>query len=352
MSKGRRKRRRPTPDSHLLYFDSNIYSLIARQGSLPEVKRLLKVRDLAVLGSLFNLFEAFRIEDPDERAVRVTTISKLARTHEREPQTYLQAMELLNEIRRNRERWLNRSPDLRPSKFYLKAARNHWPAIAADPYYLPENADYYRWSSRLGTKLKKENQGELRSAQIRGGFLTAEGGRVSLPAYPGFQQYLDAMPFLDGWWRARSAGIWYGALEGYPFSADMRDWLDPHVVFKAVDYDEWLEFWIRGVDPKRMIRGWLSFLTDYYQTHHKITSGNATDIGHAGYLLDVDLFLTADKAFFDVLTTLAEKHFPDAAVPVLVNDGNLVSAIEHGLEGLDQSNTPQRALPRGASHRS
>src|ERR1700686_1692683 len=274
MRKGRRNQPRSTADGHLLYFDSNIYSLVARQRSLREVKRLLRARAVQVLGSLFTLFEAFRIEDPEERAIRVSTISKLARTHEEDPQTYKQAMELLNEIRRHREGWLNESPDLRLSKLYRKAAPNHWLAIAADPYYLPENAEGYRWSSRLGTKLKREDQGELRSAQIRGGFFT-EGGRVSVPAYPRFQPYLDAMPFLEAWWCHRSAGIWYGALEGYPFSADFRDWLEPHVVFKAVEYEDWLEFWIREVDSKKMTRDRLSFLTDYYQSHHKITSGNA-----------------------------------------------------------------------------
>src|SRR5712691_1935296 len=126
MPKRRGDPQRVRPDRHILYFDSNIYSSIARHGSLQAVRRFLRGRDLQVLGSLFNLFEAFRIEDPDKQAVQVKTIGRLAWTFLEESQTYREAVELLNEIRRHRAGWLSQSPDLRPTKFYRRAAANHW----------------------------------------------------------------------------------------------------------------------------------------------------------------------------------------------------------------------------------
>jgi hypothetical protein len=66
-------------------------------------------------------------------------------------------------------------------------------------------------------------------------------------------------------------------------------------------------------------RNRLTGLIRYYQLRHKITHGNARDQLHANYLLDVDLFFTADRAFHAILVEVVEKHLVGAAHPILLN---------------------------------
>ena len=52
---------------------------------------------------------------------------------------------------------------------------------------------------------------------------------------------------------------------------------------------------------------------------HKITHGNLEDINHAGHFIDADVFITADRAFFQILDIISRDHFKNSASPKLVD---------------------------------
>jgi hypothetical protein len=141
------------------------------------------------------------------------------------------------------------------------------------------------------------------------------------------QASLDALSFLDAYWRTGSAWTWFAALHGDPFLSDSGDFLRPHLTVNKIEFGPWLEFWVREADRERLRRDRLAAFTDYYQTHHSITTGNAVDIAHSGYLWDVGLFLTQDKDFFQILSRLRQDHFPTAAPAALVASIDSVSSI-------------------------
>jgi hypothetical protein len=60
-------------------------------------------------------------------------------------------------------------------------------------------------------------------------------------------------------------------------------------------------------------------LVNFYQLEHKATHGNAADQMHAGHWLRQDLFFTADSAFYDVLTRIANAHFTNTLKPAFVD---------------------------------
>jgi hypothetical protein len=58
----------------------------------------------------------------------------------------------------------------------------------------------------------------------------------------------------------------------------------------------------------------------YYQLEHKFTHGNAADQIHASSWLTNDLFITADRDFFEVLSAAATRYSTRRA-PVFVDRG-------------------------------
>jgi len=341
MAQARPTRNPKRVNGSLIYFDTNVYALMANQGCVSEVKRLLRRCATSVLGSAFNLFESFRTVDPERRAAHVRAISALAWRHEEEPQLYKQAMELLNEIRRRRPEWLSKSPDMRLANEHRRVEKELWVEIRRDPYYLPENVALYRATSSTGVRIKRDHQRKLRARQIRDGFLTLRG-RILLPKHHvDLQASLDALSFLDAYWRTGSAWTWFAALHGDPFLSDSGDFLRPHLAVSEIKFGPWLEFWVHEADPERLKRDRLAAFTDYYQTHHSITTGNAVDIAHSGYLLDVDLLITQDKDFFQILSRLRQDHFPTAAPASLVASSDPLSSIAEVLIQLKTSGKRQ-----------
>ncbi len=113
---------------------------------------------------------------------------------------------------------------------------------------------------------------------------------------------------------------WYQALVvRSPASRDYADWLDPYVKEAAFNDPTYARFWLQDVRAENIPRNRLVGLVTYYQVHHKIAHGNAEDQIHAGNLLDVDLFITADRAYYAVLLEVVNRHFTGVARPLLLD---------------------------------
>jgi hypothetical protein len=71
-------------------------------------------------------------------------------------------------------------------------------------------------------------------------------------------------------------------------------------------------------------------LVNFYQLQHKVTHGNAADQMHACHWLREDLFFTADSAFYDVLTQIANAHFARTPKPVFIDrqESSCVNQVE------------------------
>jgi hypothetical protein len=62
----------------------------------------------------------------------------------------------------------------------------------------------------------------------------------------------------------------------------------------------------------------LTGLVGFYQLRQKITHGNAADKIHASAWMLNDLFITADRAFYETLNHVAGQHYPDRQSPAFV----------------------------------
>jgi hypothetical protein len=117
----------------------------------------------------------------------------------------------------------------------------------------------------------------------------------------------------DLFWRIECLITWFEAIsKKIPESRDYADWLLPYIRDNAFGAPTYPDFWLNRVKEKNVPRNRMSSLVYLYQMKYKVTHGNSNDQEHACHVFDVDVFLTADKAFYKTLEW-AIPHFTDTA---------------------------------------
>jgi hypothetical protein len=141
---------------------------------------------------------------------------------------------------------------------------------------------------------------------------------------------LKALPPLEAHWRERwGASTWSALMKGDRMLMDIREWLGPYLLTDRLDPESWMRFWLVEADAGALAVRRVQGLTAYFQAESgRITAGNAGDINHSGYAVEVSHFLTADRVFHRVLTAveqqpemkLARPFFVDRAAPDIVEE--------------------------------
>ena len=128
-------------------------------------------------------------------------------------------------------------------------------------------------------------------------------------------------------WRAECLQCWHNAVVNrVPASRDYWDYLGPYLTKTAFgDPIATARFWLDEVDGDQTPLNRVTALTNHFQLKHKIGQGNQLDSLHACYLLDVDTFVTADKAFAGILGRL--KTFFGRTARVLLIDRSSSSTV-------------------------
>ena len=109
------------------------------------------------------------------------------------------------------------------------------------------------------------------------------------------------------------------------------DWVGAYVdlVRLRSNPEDFTQFWLHDVDRDAVPRNWLRWAVNLVQSGFKITRGNPADEQHSSYLLDCDLFLSADAKYISVLEIVREDS------PFRIAEPRLVSG-DHSLPILDR----------------
>ncbi len=118
-----------------------------------------------------------------------------------------------------------------------------------------------------------------------------------------------------------------------PFTAEdttFADWVGAYVDLAAVRSDpiDFTRFWFEEVALAAVPRQWIRWAVDTVQTDRKVTGGNPADQQHSSYLLDCDVFLSADAAFVAVLQAVREDAPFSLAEPRLVRGDRTIPIME------------------------
>src|ERR1017187_2377110 len=316
--------RRSTTLMTRLYFDTNIYRFIRATGDTAAVVRALTEHDCMLTASSGNLFETYAIQSHDDRKQELKVIVALADEYEHHPVSWLHALELRREIKRLRPKWLrvivnNRA--IRDIRDFLQAHRAEWEeaqeGIMPDPDSYAVYRRDYEGGVQRGRNFQKNLRRELPNPELRVTLTTP-----AVTALP-----VD-MTNPEVYWRVESLQSWYNAIEHHsPASRDYDDWLGPYLRPGCFRDPTYHSCWLTEVRNEALPLNRLTGLVSFYQLQQKITHGNAEDRLHATHWFASDLFITADRAFHDVLTTTATNHYPNRPLPVLIDrSGNSVAA--------------------------
>lgn len=282
-----------------VYFDTNIYSMITEHQNQDDVRNLLAQNSVTLIASGENLIETWAIKSPSIKRREIETLTKVATRFEEYPGSFLDAMELLAEIKRLRTRWCRKIPHgiMKRNEFF-SLHREKWILSKQGRMTELSSEKTFYIDKESAIRISREYQKNIRSAR------TSKNAKLNLVQVKG--EIIEAeieldLDDLEKYWRTSNLTAWFAALvQKNPSSREYLDWLSPFLWMKEIE-NGWNEFWIERVSAENMPRNRLQSLIEYFQLKHKISHGNALDCIHATHSLNVNYFLTADKNFAKVL---------------------------------------------------
>ncbi|AEG91359.1 hypothetical protein [Ramlibacter tataouinensis] len=299
--------------------DSNVWRYIVDEDAVFKIRRAVRAGPHQILVAPAVVYEAFRASDED---LRMRLLDALTDPNWKRmmPEAYSEAEELLSEVRRLRPAWLREDPDLtlhRRLRFDWKRSRGgFWDRArhqsnferfrvdVADAGIL-ERAQAEAYEIREQAKEMPLKFGTVPLADLRGRF----GERAN---------NWDGEDFEP--WRYAAMTIWMVALsmERHTY----QEWLEGVVLLPllSVPSADLTKFWLRDVQAARMPRTWLRFALEFQQRFHRVTDGTPADSQLVTYLVDADLFLSADKNF----VRMAQRCKAEA--PISIASAELVPA--------------------------
>ena len=308
-----------------IILDTNLWSSIGDERVTRSFDTLMKSRSLKVVVPPSTLLEVSRLPVADARD---RIINALARGPRQRLPTEAQSEsdEIVSEARRVRPGWMLRMPNTA----FVWSLNNFW------------TKKIWRTALEDSEPIHKH---ELRQTAMHDAMVKAqkiqrkEMIRANFPVRP--LTALTATPSPDnprsqlpGWsgepieaWRINSRVIfWYqlAVVGGRAIltkeDATFADWIGAYVDLSRLrsSPEDFTKFWLYDVDRDALPRNWLRWAVNLVQSGFKVTSGNPVDEQHSAYLLDCDLFLSADTRYVSILEIVREDSPFDLAKPRLV----------------------------------
>lgn len=299
-----------------IYFDTNIYDWIASKDEAKKIREFLNSQKLRLYISKENLLEIVANNNKPERRKEIENVIELRPRHEKLPQSYLHSLELHNEIKRVKRNWLKLIPHKKSLNKFLDMHSLLWENLKKGDIPKDSISYEYRRDVEEGVNKSKEYQKSFKEIQNK-----AKKNLREVKIGKGLGKEIDANPLNpEEYWRLDAMSVWRSAiLEKNPASRDYYDWLSPYITEGAFRDQDYENFWLHLAEGDNMPLNRFLGLISYFQSQHKITHGNPFDQIHAGNYMLYDLFFTADKTFFQVLSQanefLTEPKFP----PILLD---------------------------------
>ena len=216
-------------------------------------------------------------------------------------------------------------------------ARRDWPAFTAKTRTVAESDAEQIYNSQKAAKAMLASNRGVASRPLFVARPTL-GPRQLLEMWPG-------PPGLEVWRYEGWTFFWAALVEILTptrqngTTRSIADWLEGFVDAQAILENEssWAEFWFSQVQATELPHHWLGVTAQRYQVDAQVTKSSPFDAQHSSYLVDADLFLTADRRYVKTLQDMArDAPFP-VARPVRLsgNDRTALAEICNVLEQVD-----------------
>lgn len=316
-----------TRAANRILLDSNVWRYIVDAGALPAIQHAARRSRNVIVVAPAVLYEAAQTRN---EAIRDRLLAAMAsRVWKRlMPEAYSEAEELKAEVRRLRPEWVRPNPDLtlfkRVRHDWMRAQGGLWDRIRDD-------AELLQQTQAGMLKRAREQARELRDDAMawadkwRTANLTKTMASFAAPL-PGW----NGQPVEP--WRVDGLNVFKVSVQtpGHP----AIDWLDGELDLELMLFQSasLTTFWLHDVEAVHMPRHWLRWAFEFMQRLHKVTDGTPGDTQLGTYLVDADVFLSADKVF----VAIAEKCRADA--PFCIAEARLCAhdkVVGHVMDALE-----------------
>lgn len=314
--------------------DTNLWSSIGDEGVVRQFDALMTAHGLEVLVPPSILVEVVRLPAAMARQRIITALGTGPR---RRLPTEAQSLsaEVLSEVRRTRPQWMRSMPNTANvaslNSFWTKRV---WRQALEDSQPFHDHEMRRRAQSEHLVRWQREQ----RARMLRDNFVVRPLTAIRAMPIPDV-----ADSYLVGWsgepvepWRVECRDIYWHELTvvaGRAFwtneGTTIADWLGAYVDLSRLRASpaDFTKFWLYEVALNALPRNWVRWAARLAQTTVKVTGGNPADEQHSSYLVDCDLFLSADARYVSVLEMIrSDAPFPvaesrlvggDRSVPVL-----------------------------------
>lgn len=312
-----------------ILLDSNVWRYLVDAGAIGTLRRALSGSRhvVAIAPSVF--YEAAHTGDQRLRNELLTTM-KSPTWKRLMPEVYSEAEELKGEVRRLHPEWLRAPADLslirRLRHDWRRVRGGNWDRISADPAILQRGDASMLEVARAEAEGARENAAQW-PPSWRDASLTSILAEFSAPRTGWSGERIEP-------WRISGMTVLEKTFvtQGHA----MMEWLSGEVNVEMMRFQPsaMTKFWLNEVELLRMPRHWLRWAFEFLQSQYKVTPGTPADAQLGTYLVDVDLFLSADKG----IVRIAQKCKSDApfklANSLLVPGGvHAVTAVVNAIKG-------------------
>lgn len=322
-----------------LILDTNLWSYIGETDQGDDYATLEDRYEIMTVVPPSILLEVMRHPVPAIRDRIVDAMTNRRREHPL-PEARQQSDELVQAIQRLRRHWIRGRPKsdrMPPLENFWK--KRIWQEARSDPDSLslrvredPESSiDDSLYEQQRATKAGYlDSNVELNLSDL--------WVDVHASTFPGLSIGWEAEKVE--WWRAEmSVFYWHNLVtrrRQQAWDLTWVDWVEPWVNLEAMSRDraDYNLFWYRDLTIRDVARSWLAHAVSYMQLATKLGRGNAADAQHSSYLVNADLFVSADKRYIQTLEAVrpfSPVEFARTAV-VEADASNVIAALWRALD--------------------
>lgn len=315
--------------------DTNLWSSIGDEGAARAFDNMMKSRSAQIVVPPSILVEVLGLPAAEPRARIIHALATGPRQR-LSTEAKSECLEFVAEVKRFRPRWMR----MIPLTGKIWALDNFWTnKIWREALSDPQAHHEFQLRRRAERDLLVRSQRKQRQGILEGNVQLRPLTALTATPDPETQGMR-----LDGWsgepveaWRPACCILfWYqlsviggrAALSGE--DTTLLDWVTPYVDLGMLrsDLADFTRLWLYDIELSAVPRNWLRWAINMMQSDFKVTGGNPADEQHATYLLDCDLFLSADARFISVLQAVLEDAPFSFGEPRLVSGDRSVPVLE------------------------
>jgi hypothetical protein len=301
----------------------------------PSFDALMKSRSLQVVVPPSTLVEVLRLPKTEARDRIIQALAKGPR-HRLPTEAKSISDEIVSEARRVRPGWMRSMPDTaRVSSLNNAWTKKIWRAVLEDSEPMHE----YEIS------MMAENEALVRAQRTqRRDLIESDFSMRPLTALTVTPDPSNPKSRLPGWsgepveaWRVSCRVLFWHQLVvigGRALltkeEATFADWVGAYIDLSRLrsSPEDFTRFWLYDVRRDALPRNWLRWAVNLMQLGFKVTPGNPADEQHSAYLLDGDLFLSADARYISLLGKVREDSPFEFAEPRLVSGDRNIPVLD------------------------